>query len=159
MTMMIMMMASMDTDSFSLAPLHKSDTLQELSLMPETDSALIRMTSLEILNDFVPEIRGQLQFLDFLVRAVTTDLQRYQSEIDSGTKVFLKQLILMHLDHIGQNGGQTGALNEFSEAVYQWLDDEEDADPLADEDTPTSPSIQELLNSSIDTLNWSGGNS
>ncbi len=127
--------------------------------MPETDSALIRMTSLEILNDFVPEIRGQLQFLDFLVRAVTTDLQRYQSEIDSGTKVFLKQLILMHLDHIGQNGGQTGALNEFSEAVYQWLDDEEDADPLADQDASTSPSIQELLNSSIDTLNWSGGNS
>ena len=125
--------------------------------MAVKNSARDRIAALDILNDHVPEIRGQLQFLDFLVRAVMTDLERYQAEADSGTRIFLKQLILMHLHHIGQNGGQTGALSEFSEAVHHWLDSEDEAF-LTTADTQSPQDVQELIKTTIDTLNWSGGN-
>ena len=120
------------------------------------NSVLDRAAALDVLNDHVPEIRGQLQFLDFLVRAVMTDLERYHQETDSGTRVFLKQLILMHLHHINKNGGQSGALAEFTDAVHHWFSSEEADSPEERPDAGNS-SVQELLTAAVDTLNWSGG--
>jgi len=124
--------------------------------MNARNSVLDRAAALDVLNDHVPEIRGQLQFLDFLVRAVMTDLERYHQETDSGTRVFLKQLILMHLHHINKNGGQSGALGEFTDAVHHWFASEEVDTPVARPDAGNA-SVQELLSAAVDTLNWSGG--
>jgi hypothetical protein len=41
-------------------------------------------------------IRGKLQFMDYLVKTVVTDLERHQAESDAGTRIFLRQLIEMH---------------------------------------------------------------
>lgn len=124
--------------------------------MSANEATLDREAALEVLNDHVPEIRGQLQFLDFLVRAVMTDLERYHQETDSGTRVFLKQLILMHLHHIGKNGGQTGALAEFSDAVHHWFASEK-PDQVQLKSEADTASVQELIRTTVDTLNWSGG--
>lgn len=45
-------------------------------------------------------IRGKLQFMDYLIRAAVADVERYQSETDTGTQVFLKQLIEMHASNL-----------------------------------------------------------
>lgn len=42
------------------------------------------------------QIRGKLQFMDYLVKTVVTDLERHQAETDTGTRIFLRQLIEMH---------------------------------------------------------------
>ena len=45
-------------------------------------------------------IRGKLQFMDYLVRAAVADLDRFQSESDAGTRIFLRQLIEMHASNL-----------------------------------------------------------
>lgn len=124
--------------------------------MASNNPVFDRTAALDVLNDHVPEIRGQLQFLDFLVRAVMTDLERYHQETDAGTRVFLKQLILMHLHHINKNGGQSGALGEFTEAVHHWFASEE-VDMPAVKPANGNASVQDLISTAVDTLNWSGG--
>ena len=45
-------------------------------------------------------IRGKLQFMDYLVRAAVADVDRFQSESDAGTRIFLRQLIEMHASNL-----------------------------------------------------------
>lgn len=123
--------------------------------MSAEDGTLDRAAILEVLKDFVPEIRGQLQFMDFLVRAVMSDLERHQEETDAGTRIFLEQLIRMHMNHLKLNGGDSGAIGEFMDAVNQWL-----AGGLAPRpEAPSSEtmSVQELINATVDAMNLSGG--
>ena len=48
------------------------------------------------LDKLCSSIRGKLQFMDYLVRAASADVQRLQAENDPGTKIFLRQLVEMH---------------------------------------------------------------
>lgn len=124
--------------------------------MSSGEGTLDRAAILEVLKDFVPEIRGQLQFMDFLVRAVMSDLERHQEETDAGTRIFLEQLIRMHMHHLEANGGNTGAIGEFMEAVNQWLDFGQPArsEPQREGE---SMSVQDLINATVDAMNLSGG--
>lgn len=45
-------------------------------------------------------IRGKLQFMDYLVRAAVADVDRYNNEEESGTRIFLRQLIEMHASNL-----------------------------------------------------------
>jgi hypothetical protein len=50
----------------------------------------------ESLDRLCTSIRGKLQFMDYLVRAAVGDLERFRAEDDTGTRIFLRQLIEMH---------------------------------------------------------------
>lgn len=54
------------------------------------------------LDRICTSIRGKLQFMDYLVRAAAADVERFQAEGDSGTQIFLKQLIEMHATTLAQ---------------------------------------------------------
>ena len=45
-------------------------------------------------------IRGKLQFMDYLVRAALADADRYQAENDPGTRIFIRQLVEMHVANL-----------------------------------------------------------
>src|SRR4051794_15410106 len=45
-------------------------------------------------------IRGKLQFMDYMVRAAVADVERYHNEPDSVTRIFLRQLIEMHVSNL-----------------------------------------------------------
>jgi hypothetical protein len=45
-------------------------------------------------------IRGKLQFMDYLVRAALADADRYQAEPDPGTRIFIRQLVEMHVANL-----------------------------------------------------------
>jgi len=123
--------------------------------MSSVEGSLDREAILEVLKDFVPEIRGQLQFMDFLVRAVMSDLERHQDETDAGTRIFLEQLIRMHMHHLKLNGGESGAIGEFMDAVNQWLDGGSAPKPAAPNNDAMS--VQDLINATVDAMNLSGG--
>lgn len=124
--------------------------------MSAEEGILDRAAILEVLKDFVPEIRGQMQFMDFLVRAVMSDLERHQEETDAGTRIFLEQLIRMHMNHLKLNGGENGAIGEFMEAVNQWLNN--GTPPRAEaQQQNESMNVQDLINATVDAMNLSGG--
>ncbi len=52
------------------------------------------------LDKLCTSIRGKLQFMDYLVRAAVADVDRFQSENDPGTRIFLRQLIEMHASNL-----------------------------------------------------------
>ena len=52
------------------------------------------------LDKLCTSIRGKLQFMDYLVRAAVADVDRFQSEGDAGTRIFLRQLIEMHASNL-----------------------------------------------------------
>lgn len=54
------------------------------------------------LDKLCTSIRGKLQFMDYLVRAAVADVDRFQSEGDTGTRIFLRQLIEMHANNLSQ---------------------------------------------------------
>jgi hypothetical protein len=45
-------------------------------------------------------IRGKLQFMDYLVRAALADAERYHAESDPGTRIFIRQLVEMHVANL-----------------------------------------------------------
>jgi hypothetical protein len=45
-------------------------------------------------------IRGKLQFMDYLVRAALADAERYHAENDRGTRIFIRQLVEMHVANL-----------------------------------------------------------
>jgi hypothetical protein len=45
-------------------------------------------------------IRGKLQFMDYLVRAALADAERYHAENDPGTRIFIRQLVEMHVANL-----------------------------------------------------------
>ena len=52
------------------------------------------------LEKLCTSIRGKLQFMDYLVRAAVADVDRFHAESDSGTRIFLRQLIEMHTSNL-----------------------------------------------------------
>ncbi|MFM7128168.1 MAG: hypothetical protein ACKO5E_22540 [bacterium] len=122
--------------------------------MSSNDPRQERIAALELFRSHVPEIRGHLQFLDFLVRSIIADMERYAEETDGGTQVFLAQLIEMHLHHLEANGGPTPALQDFAEAVRVWLSGDIN---LAEFNTSDIDYMRDLVNTSLDTVNMTGG--
>lgn len=57
-------------------------------------------------------IRGKLQFMDYLVRAALADVERFQSETDAGTRIFLRQLIEMHTSNLGLESENMRLVND-----------------------------------------------
>jgi hypothetical protein len=65
-------------------------------------------------------IRGKLQFMDYLVRAAIADAERYQDENDPGTRIFIRQLVEMHVANLrveSQNMRVMGELCNVLEAA------------------------------------------
>ncbi len=52
------------------------------------------------LDRLCTSIRGKLQFMDYLVRAAVADVDRFEEESDTGTRIFLRQLIEMHTSNL-----------------------------------------------------------
>ena len=52
------------------------------------------------LDRLCTSIRGKLQFMEYLVRAAVADVERFDAEPDSGTRIFLRQLIEMHTTNL-----------------------------------------------------------
>ncbi|GAC1316223.1 MAG: hypothetical protein NVSMB14_15630 [Isosphaeraceae bacterium] len=52
------------------------------------------------LDKLCTSIRGKLQFMDYLVRAAVSDVERFEAESDAGTQIFLRQLIEMHASNL-----------------------------------------------------------
>jgi hypothetical protein len=63
-------------------------------------TAMPQATDRAHLEKLCTSIRGKLQFMDYLVRAAVADVDRYQSETDAGTQIFLRQLIEMHASNL-----------------------------------------------------------
>jgi len=122
--------------------------------MSSIDSQQERLEALELFRSHVPEIRGHLQFLDFLVRSIIADMERFVDETDGGTKAFLHQLIEMHLHHLEVNGGPTAALQESAEAVRLWLSGDLNNGQEGSSDIQY---MRDLVNTSMDTVNMTGG--
>lgn len=122
--------------------------------MPETNPGQERLAALDLFKAHVPELRGHLQFIDFLIRAVMADMERFVQEADPGTQVFLKQLILMHLDHLESNSVPQSTTTEFVDAVRVWLTgDSQPATPVTS-GSSQAPSFQHVA---AETPSQSGG--
>ena len=63
--------------------------MSQLTVAPEA-SEQTQLSRLSV------SIRGKLQFMDYLVRAAVADADRFQDETDTGTRIFIKQLVEMH---------------------------------------------------------------
>ena len=80
-------------------------------------------------------IRGKLQFMDYLVKTVVTDLERHQTEADTGTRIFLRQLIEMHsasLSVESENMRVVGELCGTLEQALQAVCDHDEFPPRTD---------------------------
>lgn len=62
-------------------------------------------------------IRGKLQFMDYLVRAAVADVDRFDSEADAGTRIFLRQLIEMHANNLTVECDNLGSLHDLCHAL------------------------------------------
>lgn len=77
-------------------------------------------------------IRGKLQFMDYLVRAALADVNRYEAEQDSGTRIFLRQLIEMHASNLSNESEEMRVIEEFCSTLESTLADaarDEGGDP------------------------------
>src|SRR5690349_5966343 len=54
----------------------------------------------ERLEKLCTAIRGKMQFMDYLVRAAMADVERYRDETDPGTRIFIRQLVEMHVTNL-----------------------------------------------------------
>ena len=120
--------------------------------MQEANPGQDRLAALELFKAHVPELRGHLQFIDFLIRAVMADMERFAHETDSGSQVFLKQLILMHLEHLESNSVPDSTTSEFVDAVRVWLTGES-----TNASQPVHAEHQATEGFASDSLNMSGG--
>ncbi len=73
-------------------------------------------------------IRGKLQFMDYLVKTVVTDLERHQSEADAGTRIFLRQLIEMHATNLSVESENMRVVGELCSVLDQTLHSEHSHD-------------------------------
>lgn len=122
--------------------------------MQEANPGQDRLAALELFKAHVPELRGHLQFIDFLIRAVMADMERFAHETDSGSQVFLKQLILMHLEHLELNSVPDSTTSEFVDAVRVWLTGEPTHTPKT---SPVPAQNQTSEGFASDSVNMSGG--
>jgi hypothetical protein len=78
-------------------------------------------------------IRGKLQFMDYLVRAALADADRYQAESDPGTRIFIRQLVEMHVANLrleSQNMRLVGDVCAAFEAIVDGSVDSHDEGDL-----------------------------
>ncbi len=78
-------------------------------------------------------IRGKLQFMDYLVRAALADADRYQAESDPGTRIFIRQLVEMHVANLrleSQNMRLVGDVCAAFEAIVDGSVDSQDEGDL-----------------------------
>ena len=68
-------------------------------------------------------IRGQLQFMDYLVRAALADVERFHDESDAGTQIFIQQLVEMHATNLAAEGENMRQVHEFCNALTSALHD------------------------------------
>ncbi len=66
-------------------------------------------------------IRGKLQFMDYLVRAAVADTERLEAESDTGTRIFLRQLIEMHTANLGVESENMRLIGELCGALEAFL--------------------------------------
>ena len=62
-------------------------------------------------------IRGKLQFMDYLVRAASADVERFRNEADPGTQIFLRQLVEMHASNLSDECEDMRLIGELSSAL------------------------------------------
>jgi hypothetical protein len=67
-------------------------------------------------------IRGKLQFMDYLVRAALADADRYQAENDPGTRIFIRQLVEMHVANLRQESQNMRLVGDVCEAFEAVVD-------------------------------------
>jgi hypothetical protein len=72
-------------------------------------------------------IRGKLQFMDYLVRAALADAERYQSENDAGTRIFIRQLVEMHAANLRQESQNMRLISEVCTALESIVDGSSDS--------------------------------
>src|SRR3954451_2265042 len=89
--------------------------MSQLTTAPET-------SELTQLNKLSVSIRGKLQFMDYLVRAAVADVDRFHEESDTGTRIFIRQLIEMHASNLAlesENMSLIGEMCHSLEAIVQ----------------------------------------
>jgi hypothetical protein len=72
-------------------------------------------------------IRGKLQFMDYLVRAALADAERYQSESDPGTRIFIRQLVEMHAANLRQESQNMRLVGDVCAALESMVDGSSDS--------------------------------
>jgi hypothetical protein len=72
-------------------------------------------------------IRGKLQFMDYLVRAALADAERYQSENDPGTQIFIRQLVEMHAANLRQESQNMRLVSDVCDALESIVDGSSDS--------------------------------
>ncbi|MDG3002186.1 hypothetical protein [Paludisphaera mucosa] len=77
-------------------------------------------------------IRGKLQFLDYLVRAVVADVERFQDESDPGTRIFIKQLVEMHTANLRQESQHMQSIGDLCDMLDAMVQSPETAFPAGD---------------------------
>lgn len=73
------------------------------------------------LDRLCTSIRGKLQFMDYLVRAAVADVDRFEEESDTGTRIFLRQLIEMHTSNLALECENMRLMGELCEALESFV--------------------------------------
>lgn len=73
------------------------------------------------LDRLCTSIRGKLQFMDYLVRAAVADVDRFEEEGDTGTRIFLRQLIEMHTSNLSVECENMRLMSELCEALESFV--------------------------------------
>lgn len=71
----------------------------------------------ERLEKLCTAIRGKMQFMDYLVRAAIADVDRYRDETDPGTRIFIRQLVEMHVTNLSAESDHMTSVGEFCRAI------------------------------------------
>jgi hypothetical protein len=77
-------------------------------------------------------IRGKLQFMDYLVRAGLADAERYQSESDPGTRIFIRQLVEMHAANLRQESQNMRMVSDVCAALEAMVEGSSDSHEQGD---------------------------
>jgi len=80
-----------------------------------------RVSDHQQLEKLCVSIRGKLQFMDYLIRAALADADRFQDEPDPGTRIFIRQLIEMHLSNLTVESENMRLVGEFCGALEATL--------------------------------------
>jgi len=76
------------------------------------------------LDRLCTSIRGKLQFMDYLVRAAVADVDRFDEEADTGTRIFLRQLIEMHTSNLAVECENMRLMGELCSALESFVSPE-----------------------------------
>ncbi len=84
------------------------------------------------LSKLCVSIRGKLQFMDYLVRAALADAERYRSENDPGTRIFIRQLVEMHAANLRQESQNMRLVGEVCAALEMLVEGSSDSQDQGD---------------------------